>query len=154
MKLKLFMYKTVGLSGILLFTMCQDSPFYHRHVKTDREGWLADSSAVFELPECDKDCKANVDLWIRATSEYRYESLILVATAECDRYTVWTDTLFMSLYDGKGKSTGSGFPFTEYHIDAKSLILKAGKSYKIRVRHIMRDNPVRGITDCGIRLSE
>lgn len=154
MQLKSFMYKTMGLSGILLLTMCQDSPFFHRHIKTNREKWYADSPAVFELTECTETYQVNVDVWIRATAEYKYKTLALVATAECDEQTIWTDTLSILLYNDKGKSTGIGFPFTEYHTEAKPLPLQKGENYKIRIRHIMRDNPVRGVTDCGIRLSK
>ncbi|MCM1311698.1 MAG: gliding motility lipoprotein GldH [Bacteroides sp.] len=154
MKLKSFMHIITGLSGILLLAMCQDSPFFHRFAKVDRDGWHSDSAAVFELPVYQKDCHANVDVWIRSTAEYTSESLTLVATAECGGNMVWRDTLSIHLYDDKGKCTGTGFPFTEYHIEAKALEIKADTNYTIRIRHIMRDNPVRGITACGIRLSE
>ncbi len=147
------MYLTTGLLGMLTFTMCRNSPLSFQQAKINRQEWYTHAPAVFELPVYDKDHEADVHIWLRTTTDYEFSSITLIATAECDNRTIWTDTIPLAIYDQRGKNTGSGFPFTENKVKAKPLHIKAGKTYKVKIRHAMRCNPIKGVTDCGIRLS-
>lgn len=150
--LKVFRASRIWLACTLSFTACQDSPFFHQYSSVSREGWDSDMPVVFEIKDSliRKDMPVQIEL--RHTKDYRFKDITLVATAETEGKCVWEDTVNMELFDEKGKTTGTGLPYISNGMQAKSISLEKGKIYTFRIKHVMRCNPLDGITDIGLRI--
>lgn len=150
--MKLFRQILIGISGMLLFTACQDMPFFTEYKSVDTQGWYATDVFVYKLPEVEENAQCNAKVCVRALQNYEYDNLALVVRMYEGKKEVSVDSVYLKLFDENGVSTGIGFPHTEYSCDIKSKQLKPGKKYKFKISHIMRLDPLQGISEVGIEL--
>ncbi|GAA6340129.1 hypothetical protein I090019C5_13670 [Phocaeicola massiliensis] len=95
---------------------------------------------------------------IRHQESYPYRDLWMnISTNVKDTSTYTTDTLQLFLADKTGNWNGNGpgglYQFTKLYTPSFT-IAQDSASRNIRIVHIMTDNPLKGISDVGIRLEK
>lgn len=95
---------------------------------------------------------------IRHQENYPYRDLWLgISQSAKDTLTYSTDTLQLFLADETGNWNGDGpgglYQFTRLYTPSFT-IAQDSASRSIRIVHIMTDNPLKGISDVGIRLEK
>lgn len=145
-----------GLFGLLLFS-CQDSPVFSNYHAIDKEAWYREDTIVMpvEQPvgECHSQGEQLLDLavCVRYTDAFRYRNLSLLVEWVSERQVVVRDTLQFSMFDERDDVLGNGFG--RYARTIRSTVaLPLDKPYEVRIAHLMRLNPVRGITDVSFSL--
>lgn len=144
----------IWLACTLSFTACQDSLLFHQYSSVEREGWRSDSPATFLVKDSTDGIDLQVCIELRHTKEYKFKNITLVATAETEEHTVWADTVSMELFKDNGKKTGTGMPYISNQIRAKDISLEKNQIYTFKIKHIMRCDPLEGVTDIGIKISK
>lgn len=143
----------LGISGMLLLTACHDIPFYSVYKLVDVTGWQTKDTLVYRLPEQDELRDAKVTFGIRLSRQFHYENIVLVARMFEGKKLVSSDTLNIKVLDEYGEHIGNGLNYvvTEKELDHQYL-LKPGKKYKLKIHHIMRQNPFDGVSGVGVTL--
>lgn len=108
-------------------------------------GWLYGDTVVIRLgTQTDAPAPA---LALRHTDEYPYRNLWLEISQELDSATTLRDTVNIELCNAYGRWYGNGFGGS-YQI---AFPLPRNVSvHEVCIRHIMRVDTLRGITDVGI----
>lgn len=143
----------IGVLVTMLTTSCQSTLFYTEYKSIDSHQWDRRDVKVFKLPVPEKDETLQLSVGMRTTEELEYTRLTVLATLFEEGKAIEKDTIEFCLFNENGASTGTGFPYIENTKEANHPItLKKGKKYKIKLTHIMRNNPVGNIFDVGISL--
>lgn len=144
----------LGLLGIVaLVSSCQESPKFVGYSDVNIEGWNYAAPVILEIPEDSvSQIVGTVRLGVRTTDMYNYKNLYLQVTVKDGDRNVWCDTVAVSLYDERGMDKGKGFPFKEYNVDSKALVVPAKCKYSIYITHLMAANPVKGVSQVGVKV--
>lgn len=117
------------------------------------EGWESGDTLVLaadSLPAAG-DYRLSFGLRTSATRPYPYRELVVgMRTETCD--TAWTDTLVCTLADAQGEPAGSGLSHYQYEFSADTLRLTLRPALRVRIYHLMRLDPLTGVTDVGAAL--
>lgn len=135
------------ISGLLLLICfsCQKNTLYHSYQPVNPTGWHKNDTLVYTL---DSTLKGNASLTyqigIRHKDSYPYRDLWV---------KINEDTLHLYLTDSIGRWKGKGIgelrqleiPFSK-HMEAEDSLVE------FRIIHLMKDNPLSGISDIGIAI--
>lgn len=106
-------------------------------------GWAYGDTVVIRL-DASADAPA---LAVRHTDEYPYRNLWLEISQELDSATTLRDTVNIELCNAYGRWHGNGFGGS-YQIAFP--LPRAVSAQEVNIRHIMRVDTLRGLTDVGI----
>ena len=143
---------------LLALVACTGSTAYHsyRHVPGD-SGWNRGDSLAFCFPPELSQGTYTLEIGIRSTDLYPYRDIWLAAVrATGDSLSVTPDTLHFSLADNEGDRTGNrsagGYYRNTFVCDRPLVVGKDSSGRCLYIIHVMRDNPLPGIADVGVRL--
>lgn len=151
-------------AGLLLWGLClwlsacHTDTKYHVYQSVPGEGsWQKTDSLVFNLPPDVPAGTCRMEVGIRHTGTYPYRDIWLSVTQiDGDSLPPHTDTLHIYLADEKGQWSHEGAIGGLYqaaYVYDKPVVLKADSiGRQFRVTHLMRQNPLPGVSDVGIRL--
>lgn len=145
-------YIIVGLLGMLLYS-CQGSPLLSGYSHVDREAWYREDTAVISMNGewMDENVSPNggtLMVGVRYTDAYRYKKISLLVELQDEEATIARDTVHFNLFDPNGHVVGRGLGYHDAMQPAIKLKALKGKGpYKVRITHLMRQNPVQGITE-------
>ena len=148
----LYIIIIMWLLSTVLFVSCQEALFYSHYEHVSCKGWNNCDTLVFDIPQTEEDETFSLQLCVRTTDSYEYNSIAFTTEVLADSIPVAYDTIHINIYDEKGNSRGIGFPYTEIASEPKIITLNAGKNYQIRITHAMRLNPLPNVTEAGITL--
>lgn len=180
--IKHFRYGTYMLSIFLLggLAACHTDTVYHVYRPVSENGWSKQDTLTYTLPDSLKDGCYQLEVNIRHTEAYPYRDIWLELAFErrkpqqtspaqsepedsldnsepdipIDSMIQIRDTLHFYLADKQGRWLKGGTIGSQYQFSAPTrhfcLNDKDGKTF--RIIHIMKDNPLHGIHDIGIRL--
>lgn len=143
---------------VCLLSACHTNTRYHvYHSVPGGENWQKTDTVVFELPPEVPAGTYQMEVGIRHTGAYPYRDIWLSVTrVDGDFVPSNTDTLHVYLADEKGQWSHEGAVGGLYqaaYVWSKPVVLttdSVGRSF--RIVHLMRKNPLPGISDVGIRL--
>lgn len=139
----------------MLLASCQGSPFFTRYQSVDSEGWCARDYLRYRLPDVGHDTDATFRIGVRTTSLYSYSGLSLRVRLYEQGREVMCDTVRFGIFGGDSHSDGSGFPFTTHQQElTRRYTLRKDSVYRLRIYHIMRKDPLPGISDVGVEVIE
>lgn len=149
--------KLVWLS-VLGLAACQNSTVYHSYLPVPTKGWERGDTLVYALPSSVPAGEYEMAVGIRYLDAYPYRDIWLSISCNMqDTLHYATDTLQLFLADEAGDRVGSGsgglYQCTLPYKMSFS-IRQEGQSRTIRVVQIMKDNPLKGISDVGVRLKK
>lgn len=148
--------KIIGLSALLL-TACQSNTVYHSYQPVATTGWNKSDTLIYTLPETVPTGSYAIEIGIRHREAYPYRDLWLCISQNMQQDTLKfkTDSVRIFLADKKGnwKGTGPGGLY-QYTCRYKPAfrIEQQGQARTFRIVQIMKDNPLAGVNDIGIRL--
>lgn len=131
---------------------------YSGFAEIDADGWRADRTFVF-MPEIqDSIARGTLSLFVRHTNDYPYSNLWVELEsqqpADSGHIEVRRDTFSIELADIYGNWYGSGsgtsFQLKDTVITGFAMLNEA----PLRLRHIMRPDPVDGLEQIGIIFEE
>ena len=160
MKSRKFTHHIKTKPAWLLFTVlaaCQSDIVYHSYRPVPLGGWAKSDTLEYALPASVPVGEYDLEVGIRYGEAYPYRDIWLEIshnTQDTLRYA--TDTVHFFLADESGNKTGNG-PGGLYRcaLSYKSEfpITQEGNARTFRIVQIMKDNPLKGISDIGIQIS-
>lgn len=138
---------------LLLLTACQGNTSYHSYQPIQIEGWYRHDTLTYYLDSCYTEGLIDkLQIGIRHTDSYPYQDLwIGILTIAKDSITrEQTDSIHLFLADSNGVWEGTGIGETRVFIHEKTFPLKIDSIIGIKVFHLMKEQPLKGINDVGI----
>lgn len=158
----LFFHKMTGM-GVAMLVLCllaschTDTRYHVYQAVPGENGWKNSDSLLFQLPPELEAGEYGMEIGIRHTGGYPYRDIwISVTQVDSDSLPSHTDTLHLYLADEEGRwghEGAVGGLYQSAYVREKPVKLTAdslGRSF--RIAHLMRRNPLPGISDVGVRL--
>ncbi len=142
--------------ALLTLLACNEPPVFCDYRATPVDGWEPCDTLVFDIDTLRNGGSHAMDVLVRASAvqPYPFQTLWLVLEQEWVSPALRrTDTLACTLATSDGDITGHGVAHYQYAFPLDTLVLPAGEKGRVTIRHIMRSNGLKGITDVGIKLS-
>ena len=132
---------------LLLITSCTGHNRFHSYLPVNKDGWKRTDTLCFHAVPIDtnRNCM-EISLGIRHTHKYPYRDIYV---------SIGKDTLHIDLADEQGRWKGKGIGDMRLVQQEASISLTDMDSCgTIRIHHIMRHDPLPGISDIGIEVHE
>lgn len=149
----LFIY-IVGTVAILssLFSCHENVVFSHYH-GVEVDGWDKTTHVEFNISPIPETGKYQESVGIRINSHYPFLSLnLIIEQTVYPSRTVLIDTIDCQLIDKDGRKLGKGQSLWQLDFPVKNINLQEGDSVNINIRHNMRRDILRGVSDIGFKL--
>lgn len=149
-------HKWACLPVCLLLAACHGNTVYHSYRPVATTGWGKGDTLVYTLPASIPPGRYEMEIGIRHQETYPYRDVwIAISQNMQDTLVYTTDTLQLFLADETGNWYGNGpgglYQFAQ-SCNSQFIITQESASKHIRIVHIMKDKPLKGISDVGIRL--
>jgi gliding motility-associated lipoprotein GldH len=151
-------FYSIVLLFVILFSACNRGEVFYRFHHIPQGNWQMNDIVVFSMDSSDfrQDIKHLITIEISANNTYPYRDLWLIVEHNLTDSLFRRDSIHTFLVVEFGKRLGSGvgglrqlsIPFTE------TILLDTAMVYEMRIRHGMRDNPLRGIEKVGVKVLE
>ncbi|MDR0834178.1 MAG: gliding motility lipoprotein GldH [Candidatus Symbiothrix sp.] len=154
MKNEFLMY--CGIGALLLFTACsQEEELYYQFRSFPYSVWDAQEEIRFEVPLHSVQEHYDVYLEVRNTTGYNFRNIWLIVDFLNTDGTLQTDTIQANLADIDGKWYGSGISMYDTEIPFQTNIQYPDSGICVyTIRQGMQENPLRGIADVGLRITQ
>ena len=140
-----------GLCSLVSVVSCDRSYVCNSYQPVPVEGWESQDTITLLLDTVYHGGSYNVSVGIRSTHLYPYQCLWLLAELELNSPdTLIIDTLVCNITDAEGNFIGKGLSVYDNVYPMATINCKKGQSGRMRLRHIMRLNPLPGISDVGV----
>lgn len=143
---------------LTVFAACQSNIVYHSYRPVPLEGWAKSDTLVYALPASVPTGEYEVEIGIRYGEAYPYRDLWLeVSHNTQDTLHYATDTVHFFLADESGNKTGNspgGLYQCVLPYQSGLPVRQEGSTRTFRIVQIMKDNPLKGISDIGIQISK
>lgn len=141
----------------LLFLLgCVEGSMYEKNISVDPNGWAINDSVKFEVEINDTITPMNFLLTLRHNGEYQYSNIYFFVNTVYPTQDYSRDTIEILLAGKDGSWFGSGFgELKEVQIMLKDRVVFPMKGlYTFSFVQAMRDDPLPGIEDMGIRIEK
>jgi gliding motility-associated lipoprotein GldH len=140
---------------LLVSGSCSHKEVFFDFHSIKNASWERNDVAVFEVNITDSIHPYEVFVEIRNNENYTFSNIWLFVDFKTPGGSIRTDTIGMDLADIYGKWYGNGISLhclsTLYE---KSIRFPYTGTYTYTIRHGMRDNPLKGISDIGLKVSK
>jgi gliding motility-associated lipoprotein GldH len=149
-------FGVVALMLAVLVCGCGEPPLVAETADVDLEGWSSDSAVTFYWDVQDTLSRHDLILDLRHASTYAYSNMYLFLTYRFPNGKSRIDTVECTLADELGRWRGSGFG----DLVDQRFMLQPGIQFPLRgryglqVMHGMRQDPIEGMANVGIRLEK
>ena len=151
----LFIY-IVGTVTILssLFS-CHEKITFSQYKAVDADGWDKTSHVVFTPSPIKSTTTYDQFVGIRINSRYPFLSLnLIVEQTISPSGKIYTDTIDCQMISENGEQLGKGNSLWVREFPLRSLSLHEGDSLSINIRHNMRRDILRGVSDIGFKMEK
>jgi gliding motility-associated lipoprotein GldH len=143
--------------GILLSVFvinCSNQELFSEFHSFPKSEWDKSEMVRFEVDVTDDSPRYDVSLEIRNNNNYPFRNLWLFIDFQTPTGSLRSDTLQVELADMYGKWYGKGISLYAYSFPYELNVQypDTGK-YVYTIRHGIRENPLKGISDIGLRVS-
>lgn len=130
----------------ILTISCQDSTLYHSYQPVQTIGWDKNDTLVYTLPQALSNQPYIYEIGIRHKDSYPYRDIWL---------TINQDTVHLYLADSIGNWRGNGIGGIRQSNFPIRLSQPTKDSIKeFRITHVMRDHPLNGILNIGLKIEK
>lgn len=147
---------TIGVVFIvaLCVTSCTDTAVLDENVAIANHAWRYEDQPELTAHIVDVTKPYNIYLNLRHTPDYTYSNVfILLHQCQPDgRDTTERLELTLAEPDGRWLGRGNGSVYTHQHLIRESIRFPDTGNYVFTLEQNMRENPLREITDVGIRV--
>jgi gliding motility-associated lipoprotein GldH len=148
----LFVFLILGASA-----GCMKINQFERNVQIPSQEWHYAFQPEIRFDITDTTSLYNVYLTLRHTDKYAYSNIWLeIATQQPGDTTFQQERFEFGLQEAGGKWLGTGYAdiWELRHLLFPSIKLRKTGTYTIRIRQIMRDEPLRHVMNVGIRVEK
>lgn len=143
------------IAGLFLSASCTQQHYYNKYESVDVKSWKMDDTLTFpvEIKESNKHFEYAVS--VRHEKEYEFSNLwvkIFIKGNGIDTSFRYNLPLFKD--DGKPFGEKSGSLITQTIPLKTTLPLSTKGKYTLKLVHLMRKDPLNGISDVGIFVDE
>ncbi|MCL1937569.1 MAG: gliding motility lipoprotein GldH [Candidatus Azobacteroides sp.] len=149
---------SIGIfAGICFFLLsaCRQNEMYFEFRSLANAEWDKREVLRFEVPVNETASTYDVLLEVRNNNDYPFRNLWLFVDYQTPDGKVRSDTIDVELADAYGKWYGKGIHLYTYTFPYEWNVQYPDTGiYIYAVRHGMRVNPLKGISDIGLRISK
>jgi gliding motility-associated lipoprotein GldH len=151
--------KSVKLSAFILMisgiTACSHKEVFFDYHSFANAKWSRDEPAVFNVKIEEKSQPYDVSIELRNNDAYPFSNIWLFVDYKTPGGKSRTDTISADLADIYGKWYGKGMSLYNLSIPYETSVLFPDTgTYIWSVRQGMRDDPLKGISDIGLKVSK
>lgn len=142
--------------GAMVFFSCDPGKVADEYQTLPNGTWAADSAKTFTFTIARTNQNNNIYFNVRNDRKYEFSNLWLFVTIESPSGTALTDTVQVMLAEPSGKWLGKGFSgvYDNRLIYRRNVYFPESGKYSIHLKHGMRPDNLKGITDIGIRIEK
>ena len=133
---------------------CDEGEVYYRFHPIKNSSWSKQATANFLIDSLtvDPDKRYDIVLEIVNNNQYLYQNIWLLVQQNITDTTFVSDTVEITLADSHGKWLGKGSAgLYQLSVPYKaSVALDSTRAYLVRIRQVMKDNPIKGIEKVGV----
>jgi|SRR5690606_1777249 gliding motility-associated lipoprotein GldH len=139
----------------LLVLSCTDTAVVDRHISIEDRAWHYDNQPEVAAHITDAAKPYNIYLNLRHTPSYRYSNIFVLVhqSGPGSRDTTERIELRLAEPDGRWLGRGGGSLYTHQHLIKEQVRFPDTGVYRFRLEQNMRENPLHGVADVGIRIA-
>jgi gliding motility-associated lipoprotein GldH len=147
-------YFKTGCLGLFVFLFsCSQKEVFYEFRSFPQAKWDQQEVARFEVSIHDNSIPYDVFLEIRNDNNYSFRNLWLFVDYENPNRQLRSDTVYVELADIYGKWYGRGISLYDYSFPYELNVQYPDTGRCVyTVRQGMRENPLRGISDVGLKI--
>jgi gliding motility-associated lipoprotein GldH len=145
---------SIGLLFFFWISCSHNETFFEYH-SFKKDGWDRNVAAVYHINIDNTTDLFDVSLDIRNNDDYLFRNIWLFVDFQSSEGDVRTDTIGVNLADVSGKWHGKGISLYSLTIPYETAVRFPKKgTYTYSIRQGMRENPLKGISDIGLKISK
>ena len=135
---------------------CDPKRIFESNVDIPADGWQRTEYARFEVEITDTIQSCNIYINVRNNSSYKYMNLWLFVDVHSPMGLMERDTVQIKIADHRGKWLGHGLgnKFDIRLVFRQNVRFPIPGKYIFEYEQAMRDEPLTGIEDIGLRIEE
>ena len=135
---------------------CDSGKVYENNARISKDGWRRADRVRFEAEITDTVGACDLYINVRNNVDYKYMELWLFVDSRSPEGTVQRDTVKVMLADHRGKWTGNGLgsKYDNRIVFHKNVRFPVSGVYVFEYEQAMRDEPLIGIEDVGLRIEK
>jgi len=139
---------------VLLLTSCQEGAFYEKNSVIPGQLWDNGFKPEFQVEVKDKQDKYSLFFNIRHTAYYPYSdfSFHVQQKGKGIQDSVYHYEIKLAEADGRWLGNSAGNLYEQTKLISENLSFPDTGKYVFSIGQSMRDNPIRGINDVGIKI--
>ena len=157
MRIRRFRYTLLlsWLSAALLITSCTDNAALDEFVPIPDRAWSYENQPELTAYITDTNTRYAIYLNLRHTPDYKYANVFILLHEHRPDGTDTTERIEMPLAepDGRWLGRGSGSVYTHQQLIKEAVQFPDTGIYVFKLEQHMRENPLREITDVGLRIA-
>ncbi len=141
--------------GLLISTgACTDRAIIDQNLPVDRQSWKYTDKITIAVPVRDTTTAYNLFVNLRHTASYPYANIYLLIHQQypSGRLTTIRKEITLANADGRWLGTGSGNLYHLQDLFAREYHFTDTGTYLFSFEQHMRENPLQGISDVGLRI--
>jgi gliding motility-associated lipoprotein GldH len=145
----------IFLLAFLPLISCSNKEIFFEFHSIKNASWNREDNAVFEVNIDNNSNLYDISLEVRNNDDYPFRNIWLFVEFRMPTGSFRTDTINVDLADIYGKWYGKGLSLHSLSIpyETASRFSYPG-TYTYTIRQGMRENPLKGISDVGLKVSK
>jgi gliding motility-associated lipoprotein GldH len=145
----------LSLAALFVFIACSHEEIFFEFHSIKNAHWDREDAAVFEVNIENTANRYDISLEVRSDDDYSFRNIWLFVDLKTPGGSVRTDTINADLADIYGKWYGKGLSLHTLSIPYETQFgFPSSGTYTYTVRQGMRENPLKGISDIGLKISK
>jgi len=145
----------VFISMVLGIISCSHNEVFFDYHSFANAEWNRNDTAVFNVRIEEKSQAYDVSIELRNNDAYPFSNIWLFVDYKLPNGKSRTDTVTADLADIYGKWYGKGMSLYNFSIPYETTVLFPDTGiYTYSIRQGMRDDPLKGISDIGLKVSK
>jgi len=151
--------RSVKLPVLILMVLgiisCSPKEVFFEYHSFANDKWNRNDTAVFNVEITEKSQAYDVSIELRNNDAYPFSNIWLFVDYKLPNGKIRTDTVTADLADIYGKWYGKGMSLYNLSIPYETAVLFPDTgTYTYSIRQGMRDDPLKGISDIGLKVSK
>ncbi len=140
----------------VLFSACDQKRVFESYQSIKEDSWYINQRPTFYIDVNDTTTEHTIYFNLRHTGNYKYSNLFVLFTIQGPKAKAETQRLEFKLAEADGKWLGSGLgDIYSNQIKVMENVKFPRKGvYSFSIEQNMRDNPLMGIEDIGVRIEK
>jgi gliding motility-associated lipoprotein GldH len=156
-RLYAFLFPCILVAVLFSVTGCTDpNAVIDQNTEINNNNWSYTNKGTFDVPINDEHIPYNLSLNLRVTGDYKYSNIfvLIYQTGPDKKPTGLRYEFKLANPDGEWLGEGSGNLYSFQIPFRKNYKFPAKGTYHFSIEQNMRDNPLREVSDVGLRVEK